>query len=198
MSVEAMAVVLNHSKAKGTAKLVLVGIANHDGDGGAWCSVATLARYANVDERSVQRALVKLVGSGELRIDMNEGGTHRTPEHRRPNLYTIRLECPRWCDRSTYHRDTRKLAGPQQVFRGVTPVSPRRANGVTSVSPGGVTPVSPEPSLEPSAHQVVPQLQDTRPCSNCGQGQRKCERVQAAWPLEDRHTYAPRPTGATG
>lgn len=34
MSIEAMAVALHHSKTQGATKLVLLGIANHEGDGG--------------------------------------------------------------------------------------------------------------------------------------------------------------------
>jgi hypothetical protein len=43
MSIEAVATVLNHSKARGRAKLVLIGIANHLGDQGAWPSISTLS-----------------------------------------------------------------------------------------------------------------------------------------------------------
>lgn len=191
MSIEALAVVLNHSKAKGTAKLVLLGIANHDGDGGAWCSIPTLARYANVDDRNVQRAIAKLVSSGELVVDIQAGGTHRTPEERRPNLYTIRLECPRWCDRSTYHRDTRKLSGSQLQLGGVAVAPPQYRHGVAVAPPHPVAPAPPEPSTRTDAHQVEPQVQDTRPCQDCGQSERKCQASQSAWSPEDRHPYVP-------
>jgi len=103
MSVEAMAVVLNHSSATGTAKLVLLGIANHEGDGGAWPSVGTLMRYANSDRRTVQRAIDKLIESGELKRLMQQGGDHRTPNATRPNLYRVNVVCPPECDRTTRH-----------------------------------------------------------------------------------------------
>ena len=73
-----MSLVLHHSKSKGTAKLVLLGIANHEGDGGAWPSVATLMRYANMDRRSVQRAIQKLVEIGELQVLKQKGGNDMT------------------------------------------------------------------------------------------------------------------------
>lgn len=137
MTVEAMGVVLNYSRATGTTKLVLVGIANHDGDGGAWPSIATLARYANTSERSVQRAIQRLVDMGEVEVHANGGGTLTTPNDRRPNRYTILVRRP------VDNRDN-----------GVTPVSPRAVNGVTPVTQRGdasvahgVTPVSPEPPL---------------------------------------------------
>ncbi len=104
MSVEAMAIVLNHSRAKGTDMVIMLGIANHDGDGGSWPSKATLARYAKVDERSIKRSLRKLEAMGELITHTQEGGTHRTPDAVRPNRYEITVRCPDECDRTTNHR----------------------------------------------------------------------------------------------
>lgn len=138
MSVESIAAVLNADlPINPTAKLVLVGIANHDGDGGAWPSVATLARYAGVSTRSVQRALADLIEAGLIERLVNEGGTHRTPDHERPNLYRITLP-----------RGVTPVSPPDAaVTGGVTPVSPPP---LTEMSPHPLTPVSPEPSLEPS------------------------------------------------
>jgi hypothetical protein len=70
MSIEAVSLVLNQSKATGRAKLVLLGIANHLGDQGAWPSIATLARYANASERSVKRDIQELVSLGELHVEL--------------------------------------------------------------------------------------------------------------------------------
>lgn len=140
MSVESIAIALHHSRSKGTAKIVLIGIANHDGDGGAWPSVATLARYAGVDARSVQRALDKLVGLHEIRREVQQGGDERVPDHRRPNRYRFLLACPYNCDRTKQHKTRHHdLLDPE--IDGVTPVSP----GDASVT-GRVTPVSPKPS----------------------------------------------------
>lgn len=138
MSVESMALVLRHSRSKGTDKVVLIGIANHDGDGGAWPAIATLARYANVSERTVQRSIESLVALGELEVLENAGGKAGMRADRRPNLYRITLD-------------------------EVTPTSPRQGHGVTSLTPRGdipdahgVTPTSPEPSLEPSKEKTPP------------------------------------------
>jgi hypothetical protein len=127
-----MSVVLHHSTANGTAKLVLLGIANHDGDGGAWPSIATLARYANVDPRTVQRAIGGLKLSGELDVVVQGGGGRALDDVFRPNLYRVKLRCPAGCS-----------GGPRHVVGGDAHVTPP----VTPVSPGGVTPTSPEPSL---------------------------------------------------
>lgn len=104
MSVESLAIAMHHSKAKGTTKLVLLGIANHDGDGGAWPSVATLARYANCKARQVQYAIDTLIKLGEIRRDLQGGGDNRMQDHLRPNRYHFILRCPPNCDRTKQHR----------------------------------------------------------------------------------------------
>ena len=104
MSVESLAVALHHSRAKGAAKLVLIGIANHDGDGGAWPSMATLAKYGAVNVRQARKLVGELESLGEVRRLVNAGGTHSTADHMRPNLYRFTLRCPVTCDRSGQHR----------------------------------------------------------------------------------------------
>ena len=73
----------------GTAKLILIGIANHDDESGPWPSIATLAAYAGVDRRGVQRHLATMVEKGILTVHANQGGTDATPVDRRPNRYEI-------------------------------------------------------------------------------------------------------------
>lgn len=89
MSIEAISLVLNHSKAQGRAKLVLIGIANHLGDHGAWPSIATLARYANASERSVKRDIEELIELGEL---VREKQAAPTSTQYKTNLYWITIE----------------------------------------------------------------------------------------------------------
>jgi hypothetical protein len=88
MSIEIMSLVLNHSKATGRAKLVLMGIANHQGDQGSWPSIATLARYANASESSVKRDLKTLVELGELKIELQAAPTN---SQYKTNLYWVTL-----------------------------------------------------------------------------------------------------------
>lgn len=106
MSVEALAAVLHHSRARGTAKLVLLGIANHQGDGGAWPAITTLARYANVHSRNVVKALRQLEALGELRTLHQGGGLAAQADETRPNLYQVLVTCPADCDGSGQHRTT--------------------------------------------------------------------------------------------
>lgn len=147
MSNEAMAIALNHSQAKGTDRLVLLGIANHDGDGGSWPSLETLRKYAgNVDERTVRRSLRSLEALGEVRVDQNGGGLRTTRNDRRPNLYHFLLTCPEGCDRSRNHRSHDRAPTSARPSDGGTPVSERGDVGVRN----GGTPTSPEPVLRTS------------------------------------------------
>ena len=107
MSVEAITVVLNHSRARGSEKLVLIGIANHHGDHGAWPSVETLTRYTNLSERRVQQTLVKLAELGELLIEKGGGagvGKYKT------NKYWITLKCPANCGGFPNHSQPKPIS----------------------------------------------------------------------------------------
>lgn len=155
VSVEALAIALHHSRAdSATTKLVLLGIANHDGDGGAWPSVATLARYACCSPRTVQRAVDELERLREVERIVQAGGTRHTPDHRRPNLYSFLLSCPPDCDRTTAHR-TRNRPGPMVELQGLDPVDDPSTR-VTPMSPHRVTPMSPEPSTRTTAKRSDP------------------------------------------
>jgi hypothetical protein len=88
MSIEAVSLVLNKSQATGRAKLVLLGIANHLGDQGAWPSISTLARYANASERSVKRDIQELIELGELRVELQNAPTNH---QYKTNLYWITI-----------------------------------------------------------------------------------------------------------
>lgn len=143
MSIESLAICLNHSKATGTDKVVLLGIANHDGDGGAYPSVATLARYANVSARTVQRSIQTLAELGEVRVELNAGGSVTQRHDRRPNRYYVLVACPAACDKTSQHR----------VPNGVTPTTVRG----DAPDAYGVTHVTPEPYLEPSSElEIIP------------------------------------------
>jgi hypothetical protein len=168
MSIESVAICLHHSKAAKTDKLVLLGIANHDGDGGAWPSVGTLARYANCSERHVQRSIARLVELGELVVVKQAGGTDQTRPDRRPNLYRVVVACPADCDGTKQHRT-----------RGDADVIPQRERGDIS-DMNGVTPVSPEPSLRTKAKEdegaAAPVSRDTSEVIETG----RTESVQTA------------------
>jgi len=145
MSIESIAACLHHSKATGSDKLVLLGIANHDGDGGAWPSVATLAKYANISERSVQTCIQKLVNMGEIACHVNKGGNAETRSDRRPNRYDILVRCPEECDGSTKHGvKFTAQRGEAQRNDGVKFAAERGEAGFTLTIH--------EPSIEPSTN----------------------------------------------
>lgn len=184
MSIESVAIVLHHSRAKGSDKLVLLGIANHDGDGGAWPSVATLARYANVEERAVQRSLKRLEGLGEVSIHVKGGGPSGIPEWKRTNRYDVLVACPATCDRTRNHRHVPLpeahadlwINPPSSTTPGVvhdtTPVSP--------TTPPPVSPTTPEPSIEPTSNSSTPETSEPQTardprCRVCLRPRLECE-----------------------
>jgi hypothetical protein len=116
MSIEAMNLVLNYSRATGRAKLVLLGIANHFGDNGAWPSIETLARYANASERSVKRDIQELVELGELVVEVNSAPMK---SQYKTNLYWIKVEAG---------VTTQVSRGDSSGKSGVTPVGTQTIN----------------------------------------------------------------------
>jgi hypothetical protein len=63
------------SHSTGRARLVLLAIADHQGELGAWPSIATLARMTNASERSIKRDIQELVELGELRVEYQAAPT---------------------------------------------------------------------------------------------------------------------------
>lgn len=147
MSIESIAICLHHSKASGSDKLVLIGIANHDGDGGSWPTVATLAKYANISERGVQKCLERLIEMGEIVKFENKGGNFNTRPDRRPNRYEILLRCPNDCDKTTQHRNGVNASAERSELQ--------YGNGVNASTERGepqFTLTIHKPSLEPSLY----------------------------------------------
>lgn len=201
---ESIAIALHHSKASGTAKLVLIGIANHDGDGGAWPSMATLAKYANVSVRSARRAVEELEKLGEIRrADANERDETlpaRIPEHLRPNLYRFLLTCPTGCDRTSAHRAATDRAArepaPKVVAKPASqPVKPKA--GQEGGKAAGLQEEASEPDLDGDPDDPnpwwygqgpfdradrCPNHQDVLvapPCGGCADARRTLERAEA-------------------
>ena len=70
-----MNAVWRNSKSKGRARLVLLSIADHQGEIGAWPSIETLAKMVNSSPRSVQRDIQELINLGELQVDFRSAPT---------------------------------------------------------------------------------------------------------------------------
>jgi hypothetical protein len=195
MTAEALAIVLHHSSMKGADKLILVGIANHDGDGGSWPSVQTLAYYANVEPRSVQRSIDKLIQAGEITAERNGGGSAKTADHMRPNLYEVVLKCPPNCDGSKRHvlvcRVCQKpLIGPHKARRLLQ--HPGCAQVPLEAPADPLTPTSPPdahvtPPLTPTSPELHPEHNPPRDTAFTYLPNRAC----ASGPyVGQRHTYA--------
>ena len=157
-----MSIVLHHSRASGTAKVVLLGIANHDGDGGAWPAIGTLMKYANVTRGNVQKAIARLEELGEIRRHRQDGGTASMLDHLRPNRYEITLRCPPGCDRSNRHI----VAAPQSVvfepgeepgelIEGPWGIDSEAPRGIGSEAPPGIGSEAQTIPTEPSMKHPV-------------------------------------------
>ena len=80
--------VWKHSQATGRARLVLLAIADHQGEIGAWPSLETLAKMVNASTRSVQRDIDYLQELGELKVDYQNAPTQGKYKS---NLYWVTL-----------------------------------------------------------------------------------------------------------
>lgn len=107
MSIEVMNAVWSQSKSEGRARLVLLAIADMQGELGAWPAVSTLARMVNASERSVKRDIKALQELGELIVHSQDAPVD---SQYRPNRYFV------------------NLAGVTDGASGVT----NRASGVTA------------------------------------------------------------------
>lgn len=80
--------VWQRSQAVGRARLVLLAIADHQGEIGAWPSLETLAKMVNASTRSVQRDIEYLQELGELKVDYQNAPSQG---RYKSNLYWVTL-----------------------------------------------------------------------------------------------------------
>lgn len=111
MSISALTLSMYHSKATYSTRLVLIAIANFEGENGAYPSHETIGRLAGgLNRRTVQRAIDDLVQMGELTEVRRDGIT---------NLYKVAIACPDECDGTTNHRKKKgggvETAGGQET-----------------------------------------------------------------------------------
>jgi hypothetical protein len=93
MSWQATGWVWEHSRAEGTARLVLLAIAWHANPDGedAWPSQATLAAKCRVSVRTVRRALDDLVAIGEVQVLAYSGPVAEGRSGRRTHRYRLTM-----------------------------------------------------------------------------------------------------------
>lgn len=89
MAIEVISWVLEHSKSRNGARLVLIAIAERakPNGTGAWPSIKDLMKRANLAERSVQSGIKELERIGELKVGWNKGPGGS-------NLYTVLMYQP--------------------------------------------------------------------------------------------------------
>ena len=146
-----MTLILHHQPdISGSEKLVAIGIANHDGDGGSFPSMTTLAKYASCSLDTARRAVKSLQERGLVIVHRQQGGHADMPDHLRPNRYEFSdlLRCPPECDGTKWHRMPKAEKNP------LAPVPPpsTHAGGTpcTSATPPPSTHATPETSFETS------------------------------------------------
>ncbi len=149
--------VLKHSRARGSARLVLVSIASHaHADGtGSYPAVETIAREANLSKREVFRSLSRLRDLGEITIEPRGVGPGT------PNLYAVILPANR--DEMSPLEETPATGQGDQMSPLTVTSTPLT---VTSTPPNRDV-RSREPSSNP------PNLQGTVPSEEAAQAQRK-------------------------
>lgn len=164
MSNAATGIAWHHSAASTQSmKLILIKIADMDGDGGAWPSMQTLADAAMITKDSARKLVRQLEELGEIKTHLNEGGGIRTQKHMRTNVYEFLLRCPWYCDGSAAHKDLRDDKNARirpgnwsetvTFYTGDTPSSP-----ALPPSPGTGAPSSP---ALPNHHLTTHNYQDT-------------------------------------
>lgn len=169
MSIQAIDAVLRRSQSKGTARCVMVALANFAGqDGTCWVSIETAAEFANCSETSVHRALGELQAAGEIAVVANAGpngvnvyrlllpGATVTPQA--PRQETSPAPAPAPAEQG----GTKLAGGGYQVGTGGTKLAPKpltddshpqtKGNKNQSVRPDGV------PSWHPPAKSAPPAL----------------------------------------
>ena len=115
------------SAATGTARLVLLAIADYaDDDGAAFPSVDSLAKKCRMSKRNMQERLKSLIESGELTVLRNQG-----PPPKYPNIYRINLDVlgmqPTAPVQSTSPVKPSVERGEAQRTNGMKPTTPKQS-----------------------------------------------------------------------
>lgn len=207
MSIEAVGDVLNaRLNLGGSVKMVLLGLANHADPNGsnARPSIPRLSTYAEISDRSIQRALRDLEDPDQcgLRGDAcpasliacdrrSRGGAPSVYRLNMARIRSLKVNPDTVTPLSDSDPDTMSPPAGTEAFGGDPDTmtgSPER-NTVTPTSPSTVTPVSgngdthvtvnrPEPSLEPSEPET-PSAAELRPTPYTAE----FERFWSAYPL---------------
>lgn len=189
MSIKVQSYVWEHSRAKGSALLLLLAIADHahDDGTGAWPSMERLARKCRQSVRNVQYLLDKLVDLKELRIEPDAGpnGT---------NAYMIVLPA-KFAGREPLDRALEQNAAPDftTVMQTGADSSCKPAR---QFSPKPSITIKEEPSLiskESESAEFAAMFQSVEGAMGGELTPRECEFVKELWeekPIFQAHYYA--------
>lgn len=163
MSVEATRSVWRHSQSRGTARLVLLAIADNADDGGlAFPGHEHIAEKCLISRRSVIDNIKGLEGSGELgvRHRRNVGNVYRIMLGELPEIHAKHHQHPRYkCRFCTLPYVNDSASNVQIPASNVKP-------DVMNVKQGSHEPS--EPSLEPSRTAAARKRKKNADCRECG------------------------------
>lgn len=144
MSVQATTWVWDHSQAQGTARLVLLAIADAANREGrrSYQSASTIARMVRCSPRTVQRVIDGLIQSGEL-VREDVRGAHGTMS------YSIPISRPRYDTATTYDTDDVRHLDTPATTSGVPSYD-------IAMSPEPITPSTPVRRPRRSAEHPLP------------------------------------------
>lgn len=140
-----------HSPTSGNERLVLLALADacsRDDGTGCWPSVPTIARKANISERSAWRVISRLEAAGHLKVERTGGGTSRNT-----NSYSLIMQAAQTAVSAAGDPCQDVTPGyPQPLTNGQgRPLATRQGRGDMG-DRSGLTQVSPDPpeNLKPS------------------------------------------------
>ena len=128
-----------HSRAKGSALLVLIAIADMANDeGDCWPGRTSLAKKCRMGVRNLQAKTVELDQMGELEIILNDG---KQTAKGKTNRYRILGVQP---------AASQSARGESDCTPGVNQTAPHKGEGVNPAAPLGVNQTAPDPLVDPS------------------------------------------------
>ena len=129
MSIKAMQIVWEKSRAKGTARVVMLALADHANEQmEAYPSLGRLAVYANVDRRNVIEAIDRLIAFGEI-AKIGSG-------RRNVNIYRITLTSD-------------EIITGDEIITSDETITTTGDESVTRTSDASITRTTREPSINP-------------------------------------------------
>ena len=136
--------VWTQSPTSGNERLVLLALADacsRDDGTGCWPSVPTIARKANISERTAWRVISRLEAAGHLKVTRQGGGSQRSTNAYAVIMHGAKTTVPAHDDPC---QDDTPVGSGRVTDQHPSPLTGRHPSGVTGVTPG-VSLVTPDP-----------------------------------------------------